>query len=398
MDTLLFIILGALCLAVRFDFFFLTGNVAGHMLYYSQTLALRANFPFYRLLGRGALCPPLPDTAIYKKKVLLMRHPVRYMVLPICILLLILPGCQAVNQTAGATPAIQVLTIGTADSGGTMYSVGRAIAQVLNESLPYTKVNIGASNGSQTNVEALRDGQIDLALVSGEVAYNAYMGDEEFQEAPLDTLRAIGAVYMSCSNWVTTDSAGLNYVHDLVNQCVAIGPETSSTERTALVSLAAGGISDENAALQNYGFVAGSEALQNHTVDAAHYFAGAPVQAIQDLAAATPCHLLCYTPEELTAILAQDNQYMQVTIPAGTYPGQTEDVETFGVKCILCVSSSLDEELAYTIAGSLWRSAADLAQLQASMGAMKSANFVCKDLPIPLHPGAKRFYNETGLL
>lgn len=160
----------------------------------------------------------------------------------LCLLGLTASGCQTTDSGSSAAGTqkeqpIQVLTIGTADSGGTMYPVGRAIAQVINENIPQMKINIGASNGSLSNVEGLRGGQIDLALVSADVAYCAYRGEDEFSGKPMKNLRAIGAVYFSCSNWIAKDSLNAVYVHDLLGKRVAVGPENSTTELSARIAL-----------------------------------------------------------------------------------------------------------------------------------------------------------------
>lgn len=306
----------------------------------------------------------------------------------------LLPACGRAEQQ----PEIQVLTIGTADSGGTMYPVGRAIAEVLNEYAPALKINTGASSGSTANVEGLRTGQIDLALVSGDVAYCAFRGTEEFDGKPMTDLRAIGAMYISTSNWMAADTLGVEYVHDLPGSRVAVGPENSTTELAARVALAAVGIDDGNTRLENKGLGSGAEALKGGELDAVHAFAGAPVAGLRTLAEALPCRLLRYTDAELQAILDTDNQYVSATIPAGTYAGQTEDVETFGVKCLLCVSSAMDDALAEAITQILMESTGDLAERHPALTATLDEGFLCDDIPVPLHPGAERFYKAAGLV
>ncbi|WP_283607028.1 TAXI family TRAP transporter solute-binding subunit [Faecalispora anaeroviscerum] len=320
----------------------------------------------------------------------------------LCLLGFMASGCQAIDSGSSATGTqkeqpIQVLTIGTADSGGTMYPVGRAIAQVVNENIPQMKINIGASNGSFSNVEGLRGGQIDLGLVSADVAYCAYWGEEEFSGKPMKNLRAIGAVYFSYSNWIAKDSLNAVYVHDLLGKRVAIGPENSTTDLSARIALQVVGINSGNTKLENYGLGSGSQALGEGKLDAVHGMAGVPVKAMQDLANSVPCRLLRYTDEELTEILNDNDQYRRAVIPAGTYSGQKEDVPTFGVKCVLCVNEDMDEELVYEITKSLRQSVEDLDELHYSMESMKNTDFVTKDLPVPLHPGAERFYKEAGL-
>lgn len=287
---------------------------------------------------------------------------------------------------------IQVLTIGTADSGGTMYPVGRAIAQILNEAVPTLKINISASSGSLFNVKGLQAGQVDMALVSADVAYSAYSGTDAFNNEQMAGLRAIGAVYLSYSNWLANDKSALVYVHDLLGKRVSVGPEDSTTGASALMALKVLGIDETNTRLAHYGLGSGSEALKQRTVDAVHGFAGIPIKSMADLAQGQPCRLLLYTSEELEQILNRDSRFIQATIPAGTYEGQTEDVATFGVKCLLCVSENMDEALAYTITKYLHQNIDQLAQQE-----QKAPDFISKGLSIPLHPGAAHYYQEVGL-
>ncbi|MDU7339280.1 MAG: TAXI family TRAP transporter solute-binding subunit [Clostridium sp.] len=319
------------------------------------------------------------------------------------IFALMITGCQSADNSSSAnTPQkeqpIQVLTIGTADSGGTMYPVGRAISQVINENIPQMKINIGASNGSLTNIEGLRGGQIDLGLVSGDVAYCAYWGEEEFSGKPMKNLRAIGAVYFSQSNWIAKDTSNAVFVHDLLGKRVAVGPESSTTELSARIALQVVGINSSNTKLVNYGLGAGSKAMLEGKLDAMHGLAGIPIKAMQDLFKSESCHLLRYTDDELKAILDDNEQYLKTIIPAGTYSGQKEDVPTFGVKCVLCVNADMDEETVYNITKILRQSVEDLDELHYSLDNMKNTDFVTKDLPVPLHPGAERFYKEAGLI
>lgn len=316
-----------------------------------------------------------------------------------CLVGLMVSGCQAAEDGSSAVSAnkaktIQVLTIGTADSGGTMYPVGRAIAQVMNEYLPEIKINIGASNGSLSNVEGLRAGQIDLGLVSGDVAYCAYRGTEEFVGKPMQNLRAVGAVYFSYSNWMAKDSLNVTYVHDLLGKQIAVGPEGSTTELSARTALSVVGINAKNTVLENYGIGSGSKALQEGKIDAVHGLAGIPIKAMEQLAEAVPSRLLRYTDEEIEQIVNDNEQYVRAVIPAGTYPGQTEDVPTFGVKIVLCVNEDMDEELVYNLASILHRSVDDLDELHYSLMAMWDRDFVTKGLPVPLHPGAERYYKD----
>lgn len=294
--------------------------------------------------------------------------------------------------------SFKVLTIGTADSGGTMYPVGKAIAQTISDLDSKIKVNISASGGSSFNVRSLEKGEIDMGLVSGDVAFSAVNGQDEFEGAPAKKLCTLAAVYPSLSNWMVPSSSGITWVHDLKGKRLGVGPQDSTTELSARALLETLGISPENSTLVNCGLGSGAADVRKGNLDAIHGFTGVPISGLQDLADSVDCRLLKYTDEELRAILRTNSFYYSDVIPAGTYIGQREDIPTFGIKCLLCVSEDMDEELAYELTSILWNASSSLGEAHPSLAAMEWDGFMYRELPIELHPGAVRFYQEKGLL
>lgn len=299
------------------------------------------------------------------------------------------------NAEAGLT----VLTIGTADSGGSMYPAGQAIARLIEAESGQIHVNLSASTGSYTNISQLGDGQIDLGLVSGDAAYSACHGTLDFAGNPQTDLTAVCAVYSSVSNWMALDSSPLTYVHDLKGKRLSVGPQDSTTDLSARIVLDLFGITADNTEMETRGGIGfGAEQVLCGNLDAVHGFAGIPVEGLSELASRSPSHLLSYTPEELSHILRENSFYYKTVIPAGTYEGQEEDVDSFGVKCLLCADSSMDEELVYQLTSILYAGRFLLAENQELLKPMAEEGFMYSGLPIPLHPGAKRFYREKGLI
>ena len=313
-------------------------------------------------------------------------------------------GCSSFSTASGGgnsitkTDNLTILTIGTADSGGTMYPVGKAIAQVISDSDKNMSVNISASNGSSANVKALEKGEIDLGLVSGDVAFAACNGIDEFADTPVEGLRVIAAVYPSLSNWMAPTSLGITYVHDLIGRNIGIGPQDSTTELSARIVLDTMDLNSENTTLVNCGLGSGAEKLKDGTLDAIHGFTGIPITSLTDLANEMPVTLLQYTQNELQSIVRENSFYYMDVIPAGTYKGQDSDVNTFGIKCLLCVGDSMDEDLAYELTKILNENTDALMEMHGSLSSMTHKGFSCDDLPIMLHPGAERYYKEHELL
>lgn len=284
--------------------------------------------------------------------------------------------------------SINILTIATADSGGTMFPVGRAIAHTLETD--HLKFNLSASTGSSMNVKSLLAGEVDLALVSGDTALAA----RESGTAGAKDLYAIAAVFFSQSNWLAPVETEAVYVHDLIGKRLGVGPENSTTELAAEAAIQAIGLDQKDTALLNCGLGMGTELVINGDLDAIHGFSGPPIGALGHLAESRPCRVLLYTPEELEAILHDSSLYLPAVLPAGTYSGQLEPVDTFGIKCLLCVNGSMEEELAYSLTKSLWEGRDVFSQAHPSLRDNMDSDFLFENLPIPLHPGSQRFYQE----
>lgn len=341
-------------------------------------IASRYSYNLYRQTGPGLM------------KKTLFYLLVLYMAVSLC-------GCASAFFSSQKEP-VEILTIGTADIGGTMYPVGKALAQIINQGDSRITVNLSASNGSFSNAQALENGEIDLGLISGDIAFSAVNGQDAFDQKPLGNLRIVAAVYPSLSNWMAPSAMNIRYVHDLMGKRIGIGPEDSTTALSARIVLNTMGIGSGNSTLENCSLEAGASRVSDGSLDAVHGFTGIPVNSLSGLSSRLPCTVLQYTPEELDSIVKENPFYYKDVIPAGTYKGQEEDVATFGIKCLLCVPASMDEELVYELTSILYNNTEQLKEQHPALSSMSKEGFMYDELPIALHPGAERFYKEMGLL
>ena len=290
-----------------------------------------------------------------------------------------------------------MMTFGTGDTGGSLYPAGAALSQLWTNSVQGVKCNTQTSTGSFQNVQDVASGEVDVAVATADVVLNGYIGAEPFTEA-LENVRVIGAVYTSVSSGVALKDSGLQYVHDLLGKRVAVGPAASATENSCLDAFEVMGITAENTSLENLGLGDGADSVGDGIIDAAFGFAGLPLGGQLNLAATKDIVVLDYTQEEIDAILAGNEAYIQSTIPAGTYTGQEEDTLTFGVKCLVIVNADMDESLVYDMCKTMNENSADLAAGNAILNEMTDPSFLCTNMPIPLHPGAEKYYSELGLI
>ena len=292
-----------------------------------------------------------------------------------------------------------IMTFGTADTGGTMYPAGAAVSQVWTNNVQGVKCNTQTSTGSFQNCQDVSTGEVDVAVATSDVVLNAYNGTGKFADiGKLDNLRVIGAVYTSVLSGVALKSSGLTYIHDLLGKRVAVGPAASATENATLAAFAAMDITKDNTSLENLGLGDGADSVGDGILDAAFGFAGLPIGGQLNLAATKEIQVLDMTQEEIDKVLAGNAAYIQTKIPAGTYTGQDNDANTFGVKCLIIVTADMDADLVYDLCKAMNEHTEEMAAGNALLKDMTDPSFLCTQMPIPLHDGAQKYYSEQGLI
>lgn len=292
-----------------------------------------------------------------------------------------------------------IMTFGTADTGGSMYPAGAAVSQVWTNNVQGVKCNTQTSTGSFQNCQDVSTGEVDVAVATSDVVLNAYNGTGKFADiGKLDNLRVIGAVYTSVLSGVALKSSGLTYIHDLLGKRVAVGPAASATENATLAAFGVMGIDSSNTSLENLGLGDGADSVGDGILDAAFGFAGLPIGGQLNLAATKEIQVLDMTQEEIDKVLAGNAAYIQTKIPAGTYTGQDNDANTFGVKCLIIVTADMDADLVYDLCKAMNEHTEEMAAGNALLKDMTDPSFLCTQMPIPLHDGAQKYYSEQGLI
>ena len=282
------------------------------------------------------------------------------------------------------------LTVGTADAGGSMYANGSELAAAITARDEGLRFNLKASTGSPGNLRALLSGEVDLALITADIAAKAK------EESGGEELRVIAAIYPSVSHWMALRESGITTVSELKGRAIAIGPENSSTEHASEAVLSQLRFPPEGK-YYYAGIGHGAELVERGEVKAVHALAGVPTPGLKKLAAEKDSVLLRYENADLKKILGEEAEYFPTVIPKGSYPGQEEDIPSFGVKCLLCVRADMDENLVYRLTKHVYESLPELVASNPSFAGAEDKSFYLEDLPLSLHPGALRYYQEQGL-
>jgi TRAP transporter TAXI family solute receptor len=289
---------------------------------------------------------------------------------------------------------INVLTGG---QSGVYYPLGVALGQIYGKAMPDAKVQVQATKASVENLNLLQAGRGEIAFTLGDSLSDAWKGVEDAGfKTPLKKLRTIAGIYPNYIQIVASAESGIKTMADLKGKRISVGAPRSGTELNARVILQAAGLSYKDFAKVEYlPFGESVELIKNRQLDVTLQSAGLGVASIRDLATSIKITVVAI-PASVAAKI-EDPAYAAAMIPANTYTGQTEAVPTVTIRNFLVAHEGVSTDVAYQMTKALFT---NLDQMVAAHSAAKSisAADAPKGPPVPLHPGAEKYYKEAGLL
>ena len=305
------------------------------------------------------------------------------------------------ETTAAATePAAQdpefnnvFVNIGTGGTAGTYFPLGGAFAEIWNNNIKGINATAQSTGASVANINLLVDGEVEVVIVQNDTALYAHDGVMMFDGAPYDKLRGLATLYSEPLQIVTTDPS-IKTVADLKGKNVAVGAIGSGVEANARQIIAAAGMDFEKDINAKFlSFAEASSGLKDKQVDAAFLTAGIPTAAIQDLSAQNDVFIVAIEGSIADTLKADYKFFTDFIIPANTYKGQTEDVQSLTVKSMLCVSADMEDDLAYALTKQIYENL-DRVVLAHNVGKFITLETALEAMPIPVHPGAQRYFDE----
>jgi TRAP transporter TAXI family solute receptor len=307
---------------------------------------------------------------------------------------------------------LRFLRIGTGGVAGTYYPIGGLVAGIISNppgsrpcekggscGVPGLIATAQSSDGSVANVEAVASGELDSGFSQSDVAYWAYTGTGIYEgKEPLSDLRAIAGLYPESLHLVVRRGAGIERVKDLVGKRVSLDEEGSGTLVNARIILKAFGISENDIEAHFIKPNFAISEIREGRLDAFIVTVGFPAKSVSELAMSETIDLLPIKGDEVETLLENHDFFAKDVIPEGVYPGIGE-TETLSVGAQWITSAELDEKLVYAMTEALWHESArallDEGHVKARAITVETA---LDGIAIPLHPGAERYYRETGIL
>lgn len=311
---------------------------------------------------------------------------------------LLAAGAVAVSMglTAGTAKAQEFINVLTGGTSGVYYPLGVALSEIYGQNIPGARAQVQATKASVENLNLLQAGRGEIAFTLGDSLKEGWAGNKEAGfPGELTKLRGIAAIYPNFVQIVASKESGITSLEQLKGKSLSVGAPASGTELNARAIFEAAGLTyNDLGKLEYLPFAESVELMKNRQLDSTLQSAGLGVASLRDLATSVPINVVAVAPEIVEKIGAP---FIAEIIPAGTYEGQSEDVPTAAVGNFLVSHEGVSEETAYQMTKLLFENLDKMAASHSAANAI-DVNKALDGMPVPLHPGAERYYKEVGVL
>jgi len=302
-------------------------------------------------------------------------------------------------STTAATAQQQFISIGTGGVTGVYYPTGGAICRLVNKDRKEHGIRCSAEStgGSIYNINTIRAGELEFGVAQSDWQYHAYNGTSEFEaQGPSEDLRAVFSVHPEPVTILARDGSGIDNITDLKGKRVNIGNPGSGTRGTwEVIEEALGWERSDLALAAEMKSAETGQALCDGKIDSYFWLVGHPSALTQETLATCDAHLVNATGPEIEALVEDRPYYRTATIPAGMY-GNEEDVTTFGVGATFVSSAEVPEHVVYVVVKAVFENFDQFRALHPAFANLKAEEMISESLSAPLHPGAKKYYEERG--
>ena len=294
------------------------------------------------------------------------------------------------------------ITIGTGGVTGVYYPTGQNICRLFNrdQATHGMRCNAESTGGSIFNLNSIDAGEMDFGVAQSDWQHHAYHGTDRFaDQGPNPELRSVFSLHPEPFTVLVRAESDIQGFEDIVGKRVNVG-NPGSGQRGTVERL-----------MQEYGWTMGDftlaselpsreqgQALCDNRIDVILFTVGHPSAAIQEPIATCDARIIPVTGEVVDKLVEATPYYFHATIPAGMYPGQNEDVQTFGVGATLVTSTGTTESAVYHLTRAVFENFTTFRGMHPAFEVLTPEGMVSQGLSAPMHEGALRYYREAGML
>ncbi len=267
-------------------------------------------------------------------------------------------------------------------------------AEFYRTGLPDITFSFTQSAGWLANVDNLQSGVVDVAFTQSDIAYTAVTKGTEVDATPHTNLRGLAVMWLELVHLIVGPRVDFRSIQDLRGKRIGIGPPRSGTGVTAQIILAQSRISLSEVHLVRVPSAEVPLHLADGTIDAAFVTGALPEDVVTAALAVPGTRLVPIDESDISNLRANYPFLRQVVIPGKSY-GLAQDIHTVGVDILFICHENLSEDRVYRMLTTFFDGIQELAQKQRMFESVSLHR--APTTPIPLHPGAARFYRERQL-
>lgn len=312
----------------------------------------------------------------------------RTAVLMLAFIMLVMTGCSGTGKN---------IRFGAADIGGVYYSYASTFSQLAHEDMSDYSFETKATAGSVANLRLLSGDYIDLGIVQADMLSDAYNGKGTFKDGDYKKgYKAVAALYTEVCQIIVKSASGIETIDDLVGKTVSIGAAESGTEKNAEEILKVSGITEELVKTVNMDYSEAVDKLMAGEIDAMFITSGIRTGIIEQLSKKCSIDVISIDEKCIEKMLTAYPLYERYTIPADTYTGQSEPVNTIGVRAVLAASANLSAGVTEQITSIIFSHSTDIKNAT-SLDSIFDVNAATGGIDIPFHAGAAAYYTKQGV-
>lgn len=301
-------------------------------------------------------------------------------------------------QTFAADKKI-FLTLASGSPGGAYYPLGGGMSVVVQKTVEGFRVAAESTGASVENSRLVGNGDSDMGMVMGSVGYNASQGKAPFEKKY--NIVALFQMYPAPQHLVTTAQSGIKSIADLKGKKVSIDVPGSGCSTMAKIILEEAGFNlEKDLTIANLSQTESVQALKDGVIDAAFFNFAYPGSAVMDLAATRDIILVPIEQALADKIIKKYPYYVKIVIPGKTYAKVDRDVLALGDSNVMIANRKMKDDVAYKVVKAIYSNVKEgqyaLINVHPVAAQLTPQNAV--NSPLPLHPGAAKYFREVGAL
>ncbi len=296
--------------------------------------------------------------------------------------------------------AEQTISIGTGGVTGVYFPTGGAICRLVNKDRQTHGIRCAteSTGGSIENINTVRSGDLTFGVAQSDAQYFAVNGIAPFAgQGGFENLRAVFSIYPEPFTLMVRKGSEISGFQALKGKKVNVGNLGSGQRATMELVMRAFGLAPDDFALAaDLNSAEMIPAICNGRIDATAFIVGHPAAAITEAVSHCEIDLVDVKGPAIEQLLKTHDFYRPATIPGGLYKGIDQDVTTFRVGATMITSADVADEVVYAVVKAVFDHFELFKSLHPALARLKESEMIADGLSAPLHPGARRYYEERG--